>query len=108
MRQVNRPSGALRPFITAVDQLRSNWVIANTATSRDFEGHTAQTLGWNFGALETALDRCRHIVDRYLQVISDVNKRTFLRRWYYKRHWPLTQWLLDIRVHSADTGQDSQ
>jgi hypothetical protein len=85
--------------ITSIEALKSAWVTVNNATSRDFEGQTAQTLGWNFGALQRALDTCRDKVEKYLNVVSDVNKRTLLRRWYYKRHWRATQWLLDIRIH---------
>jgi hypothetical protein len=93
--------------IAAVEQLKSAWVNVNNAISRDFENHTAQALGWQFGILQTPLDTCRDFVERYLQVVSDLNKRTLLRRWY-KRHWRLTQWLLDLRVHRVSDHQGSQ
>jgi hypothetical protein len=88
--------------IAAVERLNSTWVVAHNATSRDLNNHTAQSLGFAFGALERALDDCSELVERYLQVVSDVNKRAMLRRWYYKRHWRLTQSLLDLRIRRVN------
>lgn len=89
----------LDKVITSTKTLRESWQWAHQAVNNK-PNNTAQSLGFVFDSVQRNLAECKGIVDRYIEILSEINRRRFLRRWYYGRHSKPAQKLLNLRVRA--------